>query len=568
MDEGQLLLFLTQVLVVLAAARVMGEVFRHFDQPPLAGEIFAGLLLGKTVLGQIAPGVFDELFPQDPTQLALFDVTAQIGILLLLLVIGLEVDVAAAWRLRRQSFSVAVAGVVVPLAMGTCVAWIAYDSWSPEGVPRVAFSLFVGAAISITAITVVARLMFDMKIVKSDLGLLLLSAMAINELLGWLVLAIVLGLIGASEHGGSNWEGLLMIVGGTVVASGVAMTYGRRLTTRTLQAFDAGGLPNPATPLSFVVCLGLACGVGMHAIGVHPIFGFLIAGVMAGDQRALSEHSRSVIAQMVESIFVPLFFAGICLHVDFAARFDWTQVAIVTTLSIFGKFSGAWIGTFGARMPAFDRLPIAIAHVPGGSMGVLLAVVGQRAGVIDESLFVAIVFASIASSMVVGPAFSWSLRRREAYNILACFSRKGLIPALEAQDRFSAIEELVALACEVEPGLSVAELQQATRVREEIMGTGIGEGIAVPHARIDTLDRPIVVLGVSKDGIDWNAVDDQPARLVFLILTPRDDTDSQLEILRTLARGASRPQARELMRCENAAQMWSELPGLLRKESA
>ena len=174
MDEGQLLLFLTQVLVVLAAARVTGEVFRHFDQPPLAGEIFAGLLLGKTVLGQLAPGVFDELFPQDPTQLALFDVTAQIGILLLLLVIGLEVDVAAAWRLRRQSFSVAVAGVAVPLAVGTGVAWIAYDSWSPEGVPRLAFSLFVGAAISITAITVVARLMFDMKIVKSDLGLLLL----------------------------------------------------------------------------------------------------------------------------------------------------------------------------------------------------------------------------------------------------------------------------------------------------------------------------------------------------------------------------------------------------------
>ena len=212
--------------------------------------------------------------------------------------------------------------------------------------------------------------------------------------------------------GGSNVAGLLLIVGGTVVASGLAMTFGRTLTTRILQWFDARGLPNPATQLSFVVCLGLFCGIGMHAIGVHPIFGFLIAGVMAGDQRALSEHSRSVISQMVESIFVPLFFAGICLHVNFAAHFDPSQVAIVTALSIFGKFLGAWIGTFGARVPAFDRLPVAIAHVPGGSMGVLLAVVGRRAEVIDEPLFVAIVFASIASSLVVGPAFSWSLRRR------------------------------------------------------------------------------------------------------------------------------------------------------------
>jgi Kef-type K+ transport system membrane component KefB/mannitol/fructose-specific phosphotransferase system IIA component len=581
MDEGQLLLFLTQVLVVLAAARIVGEVFRHFDQPPLAGEILVGLLLGKTVLGQLAPGVFEALFPQDQTQLALFDVTAQIGILLLLLVIGLEVDVASAWRLRRQSFSVAVSGVLVPLrqsfsvavsgvlvplALGTWVAWLFYGAWSAPAVPQLAFSLFVGAAVSITAITVVARLMFDLKIVKSDLGLLLISAMAINELLGWLVLAIVLGLIGAAEHGGSNVAGLLMIVGGTVAASGVAMTFGRKLTTRILQWFDARGLPNPATPLSFVVCLGLFCGIGMHAIGVHPIFGFLIAGVMAGDQRALSEHSRSVISQMVESIFVPLFFAGICLHVNFAARFDPLQVAIVTALSILGKFLGAWIGTFGARLPAFDRLPVAIAHMPGGSMGVLLAVVGRRAEIIDEPLFVAIVFASIASSLVVGPAFSWSLRRREDMNVLGFFSRKGLIPSLEARDRFGAIEELVRLACEVEPGLPETTLQHAARAREETMGTGIGGGIAVPHARLDALTRPLVVLGISKEGIEWNAIDDQPAHLVFLILTPRDDADSQLEILGTLARGVSRPRSQELIDCNTPAQMWTQLQGMMRKE--
>jgi PTS system nitrogen regulatory IIA component len=248
-------------------------------------------------------------------------------------------------------------------------------------------------------------------------------------------------------------------------------------------------------------------------------------------------------------------------------RFHPGEVLIVTALSIFGKFFGAWIGTFGARMPSLDRLPIAIAHVPGGSMGVLLAVVGQRAGVIDESLFVAIVFASIASSLVVGPAFAWSLRRREAMNILGFFSRDGLIPSLQARDRFGAIEELVARACAIEPDLSRADLEHATREREEIMGTGIGDGIAVPHARVDALVRPVVVLGVSKQGIDWNAVDDQPARLIFLILTPSDDAASQLEILASIARGASRPEARELLSCESAVQMWGRLQGLLIKES-
>jgi PTS system fructose-specific IIA component/PTS system nitrogen regulatory IIA component len=201
-------------------------------------------------------------------------------------------------------------------------------------------------------------------------------------------------------------------------------------------------------------------------------------------------------------------------------------------------------------------------------MGVLLAVVGRRSGVIDEPMFVAIVFASIASSLVVGPAFSWSLRRREAMNIPGLFSREGLIPRLEARDRFDAIDELVRRACELDPSLPLDAVLAAARHREETMGTGIGEGIAVPHARLDTLARPMVLLGVSKEGIDWDAVDDQPAHLIFLILTPSDDADSQLEILSTLARCASRTESRELIHATQPTEMWDQLQGMLLREQS
>jgi mannitol/fructose-specific phosphotransferase system IIA component (Ntr-type) len=111
-------------------------------------------------------------------------------------------------------------------------------------------------------------------------------------------------------------------------------------------------------------------------------------------------------------------------------------------------------------------------------------------------------------------------------------------------------------------------LQHEVRTREETMGTGIGDGIAVPHARLDVLTRPMVMLGVSKEGIEWNAVDDQPAHLVFLILTPRDDADTQLEILSTVARGASRRQSQELIQCNTPSEMWTQLEGMMRKEDA
>lgn len=566
MSEGQLLLFLIQVFVVLGLARLLGEVFRRFEQPPLAGEILAGLLLGKTVLGGAFPELFADLFPDDEIQLALFEVTAEFGILFLLLAIGLEVDVASAWKLRRQSLAVALTGVVFPLLLGTGVAWWFYEAWSELSVPRLPFSLFVGTAVSITAITVVARLLFDLKIVKSDLGLLLLSAMAINELVGWVVLAVVLGMVGSMAAGPAQTLDAAYVVLGTILFSFFCATYGRTLVTRLLIWFEAKELPIPATPLSFVVCLGLACGIITKAIGIHPIFGFLIAGVMASDHNALSEHTRSVITQMVEAIFVPLFFAGICLHVDFVGNFRPGLVFVVTAVSIFGKFAGAGLGTWLVTMPAFDRLPTAIAHTPGGSMGVLLAVVGKQAEIIGQEMFVAIVFASIASSLIVGPAFAWSLRRREALNVLGFFTKQGLLPRLGARERFEAIDELVDRAVQIDRSLDRDNVREAVRAREETMGTGVGKGVAIPHARLETLARPVVLLGVSESGIEWNAIDDQPAHLIFLILTPADDRDTQLEILSTIAIGLGDKEARDLLQSESVNEMWNILQPILKKD--
>lgn len=545
MDESQLLLFLAQLFLVLTTARVLGEGARRLGQPPLAGEILAGVLLGASVLGNLSPETFTTLFPDEPVQRALFEASAQIGILLLLLVIGLEVDVVAAWRLRGQSLAIATTGVFVPLALGAGVAWFRFPVWTETSVSPTAFALLVGAAVSITAITVVARLLLDLRIAKSDLGLLLISAMAINDLLGWAVLAMVLSLGGSGHDPGSAVASVVAVI----VFTAVAATAGRAGLTRLLHELDARGFPNPATPLSIVVCIGLASGVITALLGIHPVFGFLVAGLMAGDHRALSEHTRSVITQMVESVFVPLYFAGICLHVDFVDSFSPGLVASITGLSIFGKYAGAWLGARWSRIPASDRLPIAIAHVPGGSMGVLLAAVARDQGVIGSRMFVAIVFASIVSSLIVGPALAWALRRRDSGTKDTPLEDNGIIASLQATDRFEAIDVLAARAADL-AGLDRDAIQQAVRAREETMDTAIGANVAVPHARLEGLDRPVVVFGRHMGGLAWNAVDDQPVHFVFLVLTPREDTGVQLDILSAVARGFEPEATRnELLRC-------------------
>ncbi|MDX1393953.1 MAG: cation:proton antiporter [Gemmatimonadota bacterium] len=568
MHGDPILLFLIQVFVVLGVARLLGELFRRYHQPPLAGEILAGIILGQTVLGHLAPDAFAWLFPPDELQEAMFGVTAEIGILFLLLVVGLEVHIGSAWKMRHQTLRVAVTGVVVPLALGTAVAWAFYPQWMEVPAPRLAFSLLVGAGVAITAITVVARLLFDLKIIKSDLGLFLVSAMAMNELLGWGVLAVVLGLVGAAEGQGGGGTGIVGTMVGILVFSAFALTVGRRWTTRALQWIDRAGLPSPAVPLSFVVLLGLLGGIVTASLQIHPVFGFLLAGMMAGDPEALSEHTRAIIEQMVGAIFVPLFFAEICLRIDFVNDFNPLTVLIVTALSIGGKFLGAWWGAALARMPVLDRLPVGIAHTPGGPMGVLLAGVAFEEAIIGPQMFVALVVAAIASSLFVGPAFNWTLHRRARKDLQAYFRRRHLV-WLEADTRSDAIEALAdqAAACEGAPPAEV--ISAAVAEREQAMGTGVGRGIAIPHARLPALAQPVVVAGASREGIEWDEIDGKPAHLVFLILTDEDDTDTQLELLAKIARCFPDGQAtRDLIDCETIDDVWKGLGVLLAQDTA
>jgi mannitol/fructose-specific phosphotransferase system IIA component (Ntr-type) len=302
-------------------------------------------------------------------------------------------------------------------------------------------------------------------------------------------------------------------------------------------------------------------GIITASLGVHPVFGFLLAGMMAGDPRGISEHTRSVIEQMVEAIFVPLFFAGISLQVDFISDFNLPMVLVVVALSIGGKFFGAGLGTLMVKMPAADKVPVAIAHIPGGPMGVLLASVAMEAGVIGPQMFVALVVAAIVSALVVGPAFTWKLAKAQTRDVLGYLSRERFVWKLRARSREEAIAAMAAEASRA-PGMPDADvIQAAVAERERTMGTGVGWGIAIPHARIEGLPRPSVAVAVCEDGIEWDEIDGKPAHLVFLILTSTtDEQDTQLEILAGIARAFSgRGAVRRIADASSADDAWQRL---------
>jgi mannitol/fructose-specific phosphotransferase system IIA component (Ntr-type) len=304
-------------------------------------------------------------------------------------------------------------------------------------------------------------------------------------------------------------------------------------------------MPEPSSSLTFVSLLGIFCGIVTQAVGIHALFGFLIAGVTVGGAKMLPERTRHVIAQMVYAIFVPLFFASIGLKIDFFSAFNPGVVAFVAALSIGGKFLGAWIGAQMTRHSSDDKYAIAIAHTPGGTMEIVVGILALESNLISEPGFVGIVSAAIISSVVVGPWLSHSINRRRKVGLLEYFSFPSMLPDLKAAEPFRAIDELCESISANEQVPAVETLIHEAHHREDMMGTAMEEGVAFPHARLTNLKKPVIVFGRSLPGIEWNSLDGKPTRFIFLIFTPAHDNDVQIQILRALASGMSHTDIRE-----------------------
>lgn len=290
------------------------------------------------------------------------------------------------------------------------------------------------------------------------------------------------------------------------------------------------------------------------------MFGFFIAGIMAGQANALSERTRQVISQMVFAIFVPLFFAGIGMKIDFLKNFNFFLILFVTVISIAGKFYGAWLGASFTKISKTNRLPIAIAHTPGGTMEIVIGLLAFEHGFITESIFVSLVFGAIISSVILGPWLSYSIRKRKEISILEYFSHRHIISELKAFERDKAIQELCERVEQHEEMPQTENIYEAVLERERIMGTAIEENIAIPHARLSLLKKPVILFGKSLAGIEWNSPDGKLAHFIFLILTPEAVDDVQVQILAHIAGVMSDEQTRNvIMQAKDSHEIWAIL---------
>ena len=537
MVEGRhILVFLVQVGVLLGVARGLGELFRRWKQPAVTAELLAGILMGPTVLGRLAPGAHAWLFPAgDAVQGAMLETVAWLGVLLLLLDTGLEIDFSIAWRRRGAALCVALAGLLLPLAAGAAGMYGLMPARYLGGEGRVGFALFMGAVMGISAMPVAARALRDLGLLKTDVGLLTLSALAVKDVLGWVAFTLALAVFTGQRLDG--W-GAAKLLAGTAGFAAVVLTWGRGASERLFAWLGRKNCPEPGSSLTVLILLGLAFGTATQLMGVHALFGFFLAGVMCGEARSLREETRGVIAQMVHAVFVPLFFVGIGLKIDFLANFHWGLVAAVCAAELAGRYLGGMAGVKLAGVGAMEGGVVAIGMTPGGMMEIVVATMAQEAGVLGDGVFVAIVCSAVVSSMALGPWLGREMRRRREAPAGALVRDGAVVEALAAGTREAALQELAgALAGADRTGvLEAGEVERLALEREGEYGTGIGGGVAIPHVRLERLGEPRLAVGFSRTGLEWNAPDGGKVHWVYLLASPRHEQEWHVRTLARIAR--------------------------------
>lgn len=556
LNEHNIFIFLIQILILLGLARGLGELFRKWNQPSITAEILVGIFLGPTLLGRFLPEVHNWIFPVNPVQQNMLETVAWLGVLFLLLETGLEVDFSSAWRQRGDALKIAITDIIIPMVIAIIPCFFIPDRFLTNPDQRWIFALFMATVMTISAMPVAARVLHDLRLLKTNLGFLIMSALSVNDIIGWLVFTLILGFFTQSQLQIGN---VVIILASTIGFTVFCLTAGRIAANRIINKIQTARIPEPGASLTFLCLLGCLCGAITQKIGIHALFGFFIAGIMAGEAKALSERTREVISQMVFAIFVPLFFVSIGMKVDFAENFNLFLVLLITTVGIIGRFFGAWLGVNFTKQSKDNRLVIAVAHTPGGAMEIVVGVLALEYHLITESVFIAIVIGAIVSSITLGPWLSFAIKRRKKISILEYFSRRLIISDIKADKRDDAIIELCQKVSEQESNLDSKELISTVLLRETEMGTAMEEGIAVPHTHPKSLNTPLIVFGRSIAGIDWNSPDGRLTHFIFLVLTP-DQDDVHVQILGVIARTLSEKEIRDrLINGSNKDVLWETI---------
>jgi Kef-type K+ transport system membrane component KefB len=419
--ETLILTILAQLIVIIAAARTFGALARRVGQPAVVGEILAGLLLGPSLLGWVAPDVFNWVFrpsleglDQPLTDALLpkvFTVIAQLGLIFLLFLVGLEFEGGHVRTHGRAAVLISVAGIAVPFALGAVLAQLIHPQL--EGHPRVGqvpllgLTLFLGVALSITAIPVLGRIMMELNITRTRLGAITITAAAVDDAIGWILLASVTAIVKSNF---APVETLRMAA--LTVAFALFMTFAARpLLTRyfTASMRRNGGKLSPNALAVLFVTLFL-CAAVTNLIGIFAVFGAFILGAVLSDQEELRHAASAKLHDVVTGFFVPVFFTYTGLRTNITSLQGgaiWLVCGSIIIAAVAGKLMGCGLAARASGFTWKEAGIIGAMMNARGLMALIAINLGYELGVVPRSLFSVLVLMALATTALTTPLLLW-----------------------------------------------------------------------------------------------------------------------------------------------------------------
>ncbi len=371
---------LLALFVMLAAAKIMAEIFERLNQPAVVGEILAGVIIGPSILGWVSPN-------------ELISIVAEIGVIFLLFMVGLETKPQSVYRVGKKAMLVGTLGVVLPFVAGYFIA-LAWDGSFIE-------AMFIGAAMVATSVGITARVLGSMGLLNKQTARIILGAAVIDDILGLIILSVV----SALSSGTVNYLELGKTAGLAVMFVVLVATVGSRVMNRLAPRVKNLRVSKPFFNIGLVLCLGLS--VASIYVGVAAIIGAFLAG-MALAEATEENYGMHKLTSGVTEFLVPFFLVNIGMQLNLAVFKDWSVVllaVVITVAAVVTKFVGCGLGAWG--MTRRQMAQVGVGMVPRGEVGIVVAQIGLSLAVITERFFASVLFMAVATTLTAPPLIKY-----------------------------------------------------------------------------------------------------------------------------------------------------------------
>jgi Kef-type K+ transport system membrane component KefB len=401
-------LLILQVATIVVVSRVIGWLFRRLQQPHVVGEMVAGILLGPSLLGWLAPHISAGLFP--PDSLGNLNALSQIGLLLFMFLVGLELDLTHLRELGRAAVITSQVSIVLPFALGVILAYFLYVEFSNLNVGFAGFALFMGAAMSITAFPVLARILRERNMLGTRVGAIAIGCAAVDDVTAWCLLAVIMVVVHSTGSGPPLW---LMLAGLLVFVAAMLLVI--RPSLRRLGAdFDRRKSLTHDT-VAIILLLVLAAAWVTESLGIHALFGAFLTGVAMPRNEELTRSLLQTFEGLIVVLLLPLYFAFTGLRSSFFLINNatmWAYCGLIILLAVAGKLGGSMLSARLNGMRWRESAAVGILMNTRGLFELVVLNIGLDLGILSPALFSIMVFMAVFTTLMTTPLLNFLYRER------------------------------------------------------------------------------------------------------------------------------------------------------------